>query len=79
VLEKTLLTELIASVLDIEPELLTEDSGRETLEVWDSLAHLNIVSAVEETFDVVFSTSEMRELTSVGRLRDALASRNIAV
>ena len=73
-----LLVDLISSVLDIDPRELTEESGRGTLEVWDSLAHLNIIAAVEETYDVVFSSSEMRELTSVVKLREALAERNIA-
>ncbi len=73
------LTELIASVLDVEPETLNEDSGRSTLEVWDSLAHLNIIAAVEETFGVMFSTAEMRELTSVRALRATLAERDISV
>lgn len=40
------LAELIASVLDTAPELVNDDSGRSTLEVWDSLAHLNIIAAV---------------------------------
>jgi acyl carrier protein len=73
-----LLVELIASVLDIDSRVLTEDSGRGTVEAWDSLAHLNIIAAVEETYGVVFSSAEMRELTSVSRLREALADRNIA-
>ena len=73
-----MLIELIASVLDVEPTVLSEDSGRETFEAWDSLAHLNIVSAVEETFAVVFSSAEMRELTSVAKLAQALNSRGIS-
>lgn len=74
-----MLTELIASVLDVAAEELNEESGRGTLEAWDSLAHLNIVAAVEETFDVMFSSTEMRELTSLGKLREALTSRNVEV
>lgn len=73
------LTNLVASVLDIAPDLLTEESGRESVEAWDSLAHLNIISAAEETYEVVFKSSEMRDLTTIGRLRAALVERNISV
>ena len=71
------LAELIASVLDTAPEMVNDDSGRSTLDVWDSLAHLNIIAAVEETYSVVFSTAEMRSLTSVRALRASLAERDI--
>lgn len=71
------LTELVAMVLDVEPASLSEESGRGTLDLWDSLAHLNVVAAVEETYDVVLSSAEMRELTSLGALREALQKRGI--
>ena len=67
---------IIAMVLDVEPSMLDDSSGRATLDGWDSLVHLNVISALEETFDVLFSSAEMRELTTVGRLRAALAVRS---
>ena len=78
-MELSELNELIASVLDVEAETLNDDSGRLTLEVWDSMAHLNIIAAVEETYEVMFSTAEMRELTTIRALRAMLAQRNQAV
>ncbi len=71
------LTELVAMVLDVDPASLSEDSGRGTLDLWDSLAHLNVVSAIEETYDIVLSSAEMRELTSLGALREALQKRGV--
>ena len=62
-------------VLAVEPSTLDDDSGRATVDAWDSLAHLNVISALEETFDVLFTTAEMRELTTIGRLRAALTER----
>lgn len=69
---------IVALVLDVDPALLDDSSGRATVDAWDSLAHLNVISAVEETFDVLFSSAEMRELTTVGALRAALVSRGSA-
>lgn len=66
---------IIAMVLSVEPSMLDDNSGRATLDGWDSLAHLDVISALEETFDVLFSSAEMRELTTVGRLRATLAVR----
>jgi acyl carrier protein len=71
----TSLESLIAEVLAVDEAGLTDESGRGTVTEWDSVAHLNILSAVEETFDVMFSSAEMRELTSVGSIRIALKSK----
>ena len=71
----TQLESIVALVLDVAPESLDDASGRATVDGWDSLAHLNVIAAIEETFDMLFSSAEMRELTTIGRLRAALAAR----
>jgi acyl carrier protein len=71
------LESLIADVLAVDVAGLTDDSGRSTVTEWDSVAHLNVLSAVEETYDVMFSSAEMRELTSIGHIRRALSSKEI--
>ena len=73
------LHEVIGAILDVSPETLSDDSGRASLDEWDSLAHLNVIGGVEEVFDVLFSSAEMRELTTVGSLRSALTGRGIAL
>jgi acyl carrier protein len=42
---------------------------------WDSVAHLNLILAVEMEFDVRFETSEIPDLLTVGRLRARLNER----
>ncbi len=69
---------LIAEVLDCDAASLTEDSGRATEDRWDSLAHLNVISAVEESFDVALSSAEMRDCNTIGLLRKFLLAKGIA-
>jgi acyl carrier protein len=71
------LHELIAAVLDVEPEKVNAETERVDLEVWDSLAQLSIVSALEETYSVMFTSSEMQQLASVPFIRSALASKGV--
>jgi acyl carrier protein len=71
------LEELIAAVLDVEPTAVTATASREVLPQWDSLGHLSILSAVEETYSVQFSTEEMRDATSVAALRSLLAEKGV--
>jgi acyl carrier protein len=71
------LEELVAAVLDVEPTLVGPTTGRDDVENWDSLAQLGIVSAVEETYAVQFSSQEMKELASVPAIRAALGSKGV--
>jgi acyl carrier protein len=54
---------IIADVLSIPVEQITEESSPDTLKGWDSLRHLNIVVAIEEDFGVQF-TEEMEQMVS---------------
>ncbi len=54
---------------------LSAESTPETVPGWDSMAHLNLVLAIEQEFAVRFTTQEIGALASVGDFRQALASR----
>jgi acyl carrier protein len=73
----TSLTELIAAVLDVEPTLVTAVTAREDIDEWDSLAQLGVVSAVEETYNVVLSSAEMKRCVSVPEIQSVLASLGV--
>ena len=57
----------------IDESLTAEDAGN-----WDSIRHLNLVMALEETFGVSFSSDELGTLTSYQAIADALAKRGVA-
>lgn len=49
-----------------------------TIEGWDSLAHVNLIATVEETFGVRFALGELEDLKCVGDMVD-LISRKLKV
>ena len=59
------LSETISVVLGVSQDLIKEDTSPDTLSEWDSVAHLNLVVALEDAFGVSFSPDETMELTSV--------------
>lgn len=67
----------IARALQLPEEQVTISSSVETLEEWDSLAHLMVIMEVEQGFNVQFSTEEIPQLTSAQKLQDALGSRGL--
>jgi acyl carrier protein len=72
---ETRVREVMAQVLDlpaggIGPELSTATSG-----AWTSLNHLMLISQLESEFGVVFSSQEIRELTSFPAIVETLGRR----
>ena len=69
------LRELSASILGIDPEILTEDSSQDTVGDWTSLRHLSLIAAVEEEFAIQFSLAEINHSVRFGALREIVAER----
>ena len=49
--------------LDITPELTPND-----IDGWDSMAHVNLIAAVELRFKIKFDSKELRKMRTVGDL-----------
>jgi acyl carrier protein len=72
------LEDLVATVLDVEPSSLNDTTSPTSLDRWDSLAHVELITTVEETYDVVLTTGEMRKADSIGELRRILQTKGVA-
>jgi acyl carrier protein len=59
------LQDAIATTLNIDPAKVTESSSAENLTVWDSLGHVNLMMAIEQTFDIYLDVEDFPKLTSV--------------
>ena len=47
----------VASVFEIGPHIVLETSSPDTVTGWDSLGHLRLIMAVEETFGIQCAVS----------------------
>ncbi len=54
-----------------EPEI-TESTSAKDIRKWDSLFHVILINAVEQHFDVKFDLDDMLEMTTVGKICDAV-------
>ncbi len=61
---------IFQDVLDQPDLVITRQSDASSVEDWDSLAHVNIVTAVERHFKVKFALGELQELKNVGDMVD---------
>ena len=66
----TKLKAILALLLDIPEENITEFSNIDNLEGWDSLRQLNLIVALEEEFNCEISENNITELTSIEKILD---------
>jgi len=76
-----LLAELQAIFRDVldQPDLvITPESSARTVEDWDSFAHIVVVRAVENHFDIKFALNEVGNLQNVGDFVNLIQTRMVA-
>jgi acyl carrier protein len=69
------LRSIVADILDLDPSEVRDDLGPGRGDGWDSLRHLKIISAVEETFDLRLSMDEIQGVDSFAALARIVAGR----
>ncbi len=58
---------LFREVIGDHELVLTRAATAEEVEGWDSITHVNLLFALEQAFDVTFTTAEMARLTQEGQ------------
>ena len=64
------LQEIIRSVFDQPDLVITRETNASNVDGWDSLAHINLVAAIESKFKIRFALGELEDLKNVGDLQD---------
>jgi acyl carrier protein len=62
----------VSDILDDKSLVVSEDTAPEDVDGWDSVTHVNLVTALEEKYDVKFSLREMMSWETIGDLADTL-------
>ena len=53
---------IMTLVFNIKKNEIKKNSSPDTIEVWDSIKHMNLIIALEEEFKVNFSNKEIGEM-----------------
>ena len=72
------LRDLFCEVLGLPQDRVSDATSPETTSEWDSLAAMNLVAALEETFGVELTTTEIMRMRSVGIVREVLRAKGVA-
>lgn len=76
-LESTL-QRVVSETFKLPADEVTDELSPDTLDDWDSLSHLRLVTALEEAFAIKFENSEIMDMASVGAIREMLVKKTAA-
>ena len=69
------LNEVFREYFDDEEIELKENTTADDIEDWDSLEHINLIVAVENSFDMKFTMGEVTTMKNVGAMVDIILER----
>lgn len=69
------LTEIFREVMDNESIVLCDSTNADDIEEWDSLAHVQLMTAIQKVFKVKITAREIVSWANVGEMVDALEKK----
>lgn len=63
---------MLAATLKVSPNRITDTLRDEDLPAWDSLGHVNLMMALEQTFDLYIEVEDFEQLKSVPAILEYL-------
>ena len=76
---KNNINEVVASVLNVSPASLNEESSVNNVDSWDSLACINIAVAIEGEFAISLTAEDVAELTALQKIYTILSGHGIDI
>jgi acyl carrier protein len=63
---------IFKDIFDDDDLIIGDDTNSDEIEEWDSLNHINLVTAIEREFNIRFALGELIELKNVGAMVDLM-------
>ncbi len=70
---------IVAKVFSIPVTDVSDESGPETIESWDSFNGLVLVDELENNFNIKFSISEITDVKTVADIKRHLKNHNVTI
>jgi len=68
--------EIFRDIFDDESLVIENNTTAEDIEEWDSLNHINLISAIEKEFNIHFALGELQSLKDVGVMIDMITEKS---
>ena len=72
------LTAAFVTALDIDASAVTDELAYNSIEQWDSTAHMILIAELEDQFDVMLDTDDIIDMNSVGKAKEILGKYELS-
>ena len=72
------LKQAFVEALQVNSSVITDSLAYEGIREWDSVAHMQLVAALEEAFDIILDTDDIIDMSSVAKAKEILARYGVA-
>ncbi len=74
---KDKLLKVFIKALGIQEELISDELQYNSIPEWDSVAHMSLVTELEETFDIMLDTDDIIDMSSPIKAKEILEKYDI--
>ena len=67
--------DIFRDIFDEDDMIIEDSTNSDDIEDWDSLNHINLVSAIEKEFKIKFALGELTTLKDVGAMVDLMMEK----
>jgi acyl carrier protein len=67
--------DIFRDIFDEDDMVIEDKTSSDDIEDWDSLNHINLVSAIEKEFEIRFALGELMALKDVGAMIDLMMEK----
>jgi acyl carrier protein len=67
--------DIFRDIFDEDDMVIKDKTNSDSIEEWDSLNHINLVSAIEKEFKIKFTLEELMTLKDVGAMVDLMMEK----
>jgi acyl carrier protein len=71
------LEDIFRETLGIDRQRVVDNLEYNSIKEWDSVAHMALIAALEEAYDIMLETEDVIDMSSVGRARQILAKYSV--
>ncbi|MDN4492214.1 acyl carrier protein [Ureibacillus aquaedulcis] len=68
---------IFAESLGIEESRVTEDLTYNSIPEWDSIAHMALISEIDDQFDTMLDTEDVLEMSTFAKAKEILAKYDV--
>jgi len=69
------LEQILVDILGVKQASINDDMSPDTVDTWDSMNNLKLITMIEGEFEIEFSMDEIEEMINVGKIKQMLSKK----